>query len=170
MCELGSLEPKSALNGREGRNAGGQPADNGATRLTSTPRRRAEEYDVAEDWAAVAKAIDRRLNDLGLRQRALAQRAHVSQAIIRELQYNTAQRRRSTRTLEAISAALDWHPRHLHAVLAGEQPPEQGQVVTVPVDAVAARLSAIEDRLRAIEDRLTELVAASRSDNGSGAR
>lgn len=142
------------------------PARIGAARLTSTLRRRAEEY-VTEDWAAVARAIDRRLTDLGLRQRELAERAHVSQAIVRELQHNTAQRRRSTRTLEALSVALDWHPRHLHAVLRGQPSPEHGEVVTVPVDAVAARLSAIEDRLRAIETLLSELVASRRGD-GSG--
>lgn len=124
---------------------------------------------MTEDWAAVARAIDRRLHELGLRQRELAQRAHVSQAIVRELQYNTAQRRRSTRTLEALSTALDWHPRHLHAVLNGQPQPEPGEVVTVPVDTVAARLSAIETRLRAIEALLHELVD-SRTGNGSGAR
>ncbi len=76
------------------------------------------------DWAAVAKAMDRRLSELGLRQRDLAERAHVSQAIVRELQHNTKQRRRSTRTLEALSVALGWHPGHLHAVLDGREPPD----------------------------------------------
>lgn len=123
---------------------------------------------MTEDWAAVARAIDRRLHELGLRQRELAQRAHVSQAIVRELQHNTAQRRRSTRTLEALSLALDWHPRHLHAVLQGKPEPEPGEVVTVPVDTVAARLAAIEGRLRAIEDMLRELVNG-QAGNGSGA-
>ena len=98
---------------------------------------------MTEDWAAVARAIDRRLHELGLRQRELAQRAHVSQAIVRELQHNTAQRRRSTRTLEALSLALDWHPRHLHAVLQGKPEPEPGEVVTSA--QAAARLRGIVD-------------------------
>src|SRR3954451_18830439 len=76
------------------------------------------------DWAAVAKAMDRRLSELGRRQRDLAARAHVSQAIVRELQHNTKQRRRSARTLEALSVALGWHPGHLHAVLGGQRPPD----------------------------------------------
>lgn len=80
--------------------------------LISAPRRSTEEY-VAQDWAAVAKAIDSRLAELGLRQQQLAQRAHVSLAIVRELQHNLVQRRRSARTLEALSLALEWHPRHL---------------------------------------------------------
>ena len=41
---------------------------------------------MAENWSAVAKAIDERANELGLRQRELAERSHVSQAIVRELQ------------------------------------------------------------------------------------
>ena len=109
------------------------------------------------DWAAVAKAMDRRLNDLGMRQRDLAARAHVSQAIVRELQHNTAQRRRSTRTLEALSVALGWHPGHLHAVLAGREPLDAAVVVPTPADVVAGRLAAIESHLRSIEERLIDV-------------
>jgi hypothetical protein len=112
---------------------------------------------VAQDWAAVAKAIDSRLAELGLRQQQLAQRAHVSLAIVRELQHNSVQRRRSARTLEALSLALEWHPRHLHAVLTGQTPPGRGEVISVPLDTVAERLTAIENRLRGIESRLNDL-------------
>ena len=77
---------------------------------------------MSEDWAAVARAITQRLQELGMRQRELAERSHVSQAIVRELQHNTAQRRRSSRTLEALSVALAWHPQHLTAVLTGRTP------------------------------------------------
>jgi transcriptional regulator with XRE-family HTH domain len=114
---------------------------------------------VSEDWAAVAKAIDSRLSELGLRQHELAQRAQVSQAMVRELQHNTAQRRRNARTLEALSVALGWHPEHLRAVLNGGSLPERGDPVSLPPDMVAARLASIDHRLRAVEDRLTELVA-----------
>ena len=113
--------------------------------------------DKAEDWAAVARAIGGRLAELGMRQRDLAERAHVSQAIVRELQRNTEQRRRSARTLEALSVALGWHPRHLHAVLAGQTPPHPSDPVSMPADAVAGRLAAIETHLRAIEDRLIKV-------------
>ena len=112
---------------------------------------------MSEDWSAVAKAIDGRLGELGWRQRELAERAQVSQAIVRELQHNTAQRRRSARTLEALSAALGWRPGHLSAVLAGGSLPAHNEAA-LPADAVVTRLSSIDDRLRAVEDRLTELV------------
>ncbi len=64
---------------------------------------------MSEDWAAVAKAIDMRVHELGWRQRELAERSHVSQAIVRELQHQTVERRRSARTLEALSTTLGWH-------------------------------------------------------------
>ena len=101
--------------------------------------------------------MDARLTELGMRQRDLAERAHVSQAIVRELHRNTAQRRRSARTLEALSVALGWHPRHLHAVLTGQSPPDPSAPVSLPADVVAERLAAIEGRLRAIEERLTDM-------------
>ena len=110
------------------------------------------------DWAAVAKAMDRRLSELGLRQRDLAAQAHVSQAIVRELQHNTKQRRRSARTLEALSVALGWHPGHLHAVLDGREPPDPTAHVSSPTDVVAGRLAAIESHLRAIEERLIDVL------------
>jgi transcriptional regulator with XRE-family HTH domain len=110
-----------------------------------------------EDWAAVAHAIGQRLNELGMRQRELAERSHVSQAIIRELQYNTAQRRRSSRTLEALSVALAWHPDHLTAVLTGRTPPEPGDPPLAADEDVPARLAAIEHHLRELVDRISEL-------------
>ena len=125
---------------------------------------------VSEDWSAVARAMDSRLTELGMLQRDLAARAHVSQAIVRELHRNTAQRRRSARTLEALSIALGWHPRHLHALLAGDPLPDVTDPVTLPADVVAGRLAAIEGHLRAIESRLIDmqsrLDAADRRRNG----
>jgi hypothetical protein len=68
---------------------------------------------------AVANAITERGNEREWRHRELAPRSHVSQAIVRELHHHTVERRRSARTLEALSVALDWHPQHLAAVLRG---------------------------------------------------
>jgi hypothetical protein len=112
---------------------------------------------VTEDWAAVAKAINERVHELGMKQRVLAERSAVSQAIIRELQYNTVERRRSSRTLEALSVALSWHPQHLTAVLRGRKPPAPGDPIDSGQDPVADRLSAIEDRLDEIAERLDEM-------------
>lgn len=112
-----------------------------------------------EDWTAVANAIDTRLAELNWRQRELAERAQVSVAIVRELHRNTAQRHRNTRTLEALSTALGWHPEHLDAVLRGRTPPARSDPQTSPVDPVIARLTSIDRRLAAIEKRLDDLAA-----------
>jgi hypothetical protein len=114
---------------------------------------------VEENWPAVAKAISERVNELGLRQRELAERSHVSQAIVRELQHHTVERKRSARTLEALSLALDWHPGHLAAVLAGQTPLKPGETGNPAVDDVVTRLGAIEDRLQDMTDRLDTMNA-----------
>ena len=72
-----------------------------------------------ENWAAVARAISDRVRELGWRQRELAERSHVSVAVVREIQRHTVERRRSPRTLEALSVALGWEPEHLDRVLKG---------------------------------------------------
>ncbi|MGH3769340.1 MAG: helix-turn-helix domain-containing protein [Pseudonocardiaceae bacterium] len=112
---------------------------------------------MSEDWVAVANAIKERVNELGWRQRELAQRSHVSQAIVRELQHHTVERRRSARTIEALSLALGWHPQHLTAVLRGRTPPEVGDQVSDNGTTVSSRLDAIDERLSEIADLLHEM-------------
>ena len=109
---------------------------------------------MTEDWVAVANAIKERVNELGWRQRELAQRSHVSQAIVRELQHHTVERRRSARTLEALSVALGWHPQHLAAVLRGRTPPEPGDPISDNGTTVSSRLDAIDERLSEITELL----------------
>jgi transcriptional regulator with XRE-family HTH domain len=74
-----------------------------------------------ENWAAVARAISDRVRELGWRQRELAERSHVSVAVVREIQRHTVERRRSPRTLQALSVALGWEPEHLDRVLRGRE-------------------------------------------------
>jgi hypothetical protein len=112
---------------------------------------------VSEDWAAVAKAINERVNELGWRQRELAERSRVSQAIVREIQHHTVERRRSTRTMEALSVALGWHPQHIDAVLNGWRLPEPDEPVTDRADPLWTRLDALEERLDEITERLDDL-------------
>ena len=114
---------------------------------------------MTEDWVAVANAIKERVNELGWRQRELAQRSHVSQAIVRELQHHTVERRRSARTLEALSLALGWHPQHLAAVLRGRTPPELGEPVIDNGTTVSSRLDSIDERLGEIAALLHEMNA-----------
>jgi transcriptional regulator with XRE-family HTH domain len=119
---------------------------------------------VTEDWAAVAKAINMRVNELGWRQRELAERSHVSQAIVRELQHHTVERRRSARTLEALSTTLGWHPQHLLAVLQSRTPPhpdepaDDGHELWSRLDALEQRLAEIADRLEDVQTSLATVV------------
>lgn len=110
-----------------------------------------------EDWTAVARAINERMSELGLTQRELVQRSHVSKAIVREIQHNTVQRRRSDRTLEALSIALDLHPGYLAAVLASRPTPKLGEPLVRSGDDVPGRLALIEHQLREITERLNDV-------------
>lgn len=114
---------------------------------------------MAEDWAAVAKAINARVNELGWLQRELAKRSHVSQAVVREIQHHVIERRRSPRTLESLSVALGWHPQHLDAVLHSRKPPALGEPKIDRGDTVWSRLDSLERRMDAITDRLDDLKA-----------
>ncbi|MQA15861.1 MAG: XRE family transcriptional regulator [Pseudonocardiaceae bacterium] len=109
---------------------------------------------MSDDWAGVARAITQRMDELGMRQREVAERSRVSQAIIRELQHNTVQRKRNTRTLEALSVAMDWPPGYLAALLRGRQPPTTTSRDDLSTDPVSARLEAVEGQLAGIADRL----------------
>lgn len=114
---------------------------------------------MSQDWAAVSKAIRKRVDELGWRQRELAERSHVSQAIVREIQHQTVERRRSARTLEALSIALGWHPKHLNAVLNHRRPPRLGERSDSSDALPSSRLEAIEDRLTDMTTRLDEINA-----------
>lgn len=100
-----------------------------------------------EDWAGVSNAITQRMTELHLTQSDLITRSHISKATVGELQHNSAQRRRSIHTLEALSLALDWHPDHLHAILNRRRPPAPDAPVIRPDTNISARLAVIEDQL-----------------------
>jgi hypothetical protein len=112
---------------------------------------------VSEDWAAVAEAINERVSELGWRQRELAERSHVSSAIVREIQRHTVERRRSPRTLESLSVTLGWEPRHLDEVLRGNRPSLASE--RAPRISESSRLGAIERRLDEITQLLVDLKA-----------
>ncbi len=109
-----------------------------------------------EDWAAVARAISGRVRELGWRQRELAERSHVSVAVVREIQRHTVERRRSPRTLEALSVALGWEPEYLHRVLKGRSQPSGGHT-SPDLAAVWSRLDSFDLRLAEIAKLLAEL-------------
>lgn len=112
---------------------------------------------MGEDWAAVAREVNRRADSLGLRQKDIAERSGVSLAIIREIQQNKTQRRRNPRTLEALSVALQWHPQHLSAVLAGIEPPDAVSESARPADPVAAALDTVIREIRGLRAQIGTL-------------
>lgn len=115
---------------------------------------------MAEDWAAVAAAINDRVRELGWRQSELSERSHVSQAIVREIQHHVVERRRSARTLEALSTALGWPPQHLHSVLYDNPPTTPGGTASWDDNAVLrSRLDTLERQLSEIAGRLDEMHA-----------
>jgi len=109
-----------------------------------------------ENWAAVAQAVSDRVRELGWRQRELAERSHVSVAVVREIQRHTVERRRSRRTLEALSAALGWDPEHLDEVLKGHVQ-QHGRPIAPDDAAVWSRLDSVDQQLGEIVKLLTEL-------------
>ena len=111
---------------------------------------------MVRDWAAVAGAMKARLTDLDMTQAELVQRSRLAPMTIRELLYNSAQRRRSDQTLAALSEALGWPPGHLRAVAEGRDPgdPDAGDPVLVELAALKGMLSALTGRVDAIERQL----------------
>jgi transcriptional regulator with XRE-family HTH domain len=108
---------------------------------------------MARDWDAVAEAIRARMADLDMTQAELSQRAGVALMTVRELQNNLKPRRRSPRTLAAVSEALGWPADHLTAILGGAEPedPDADDPVLAELDEIKEQLTAIASRLDAVE-------------------
>lgn len=113
---------------------------------------------MARNWAAVAEAMRSRLAELDMTQAELIQRSRLAPMTIRELLYNTAQRRRSDQTLAALSAALGWPPGYLRAVADGRDPgdPDAGDPVLTGLAELKEAVAAINSRLDAIERQLAD--------------
>jgi hypothetical protein len=111
---------------------------------------------MARDWPAVADAMKSRLAELDMTQAELIQRSRLAPMTIRELLFNTAQRRRSDQTLAAVSEALGWPPGYLRAVAEGRDlgDPDADDPVLVELAALKKAITAISSRLDAIEQQL----------------
>jgi transcriptional regulator with XRE-family HTH domain len=111
---------------------------------------------MARDWAAVAKAMKSRLAELDMTQTELIQRSRLAPMTIRELLFNTAQRRRSDQTLAALSEALGWPPGYLLAIAEGRDPgdPDANDPVLAELAALKEAVTAITSRLDVIEQQL----------------
>ena len=112
-----------------------------------------------EDWAAVARVISDRVRELGWPQHELAERSHVPVAVAREIQRHTAGRRRSRRTLGALSAALGWESGRLDQVLKGRAE-QTGSRAAADSGARWSRLDSMEQS----PDEIFKLLAGLRSD------
>jgi len=122
---------------------------------------------VADDWVAVSRAIDERLRELGLQQRELADRSHVSLATVREIHRHTVERRRSPRTLQALSIALGWPPAYLDAVLQSHEPviaPDRTEVMSTDLAELRGEMREVIELLRAIRIDLEAVIKHVRPD------
>ena len=72
---------------------------------------------------------------------------------IRELLYNTAQRKRSRQTPEALDVALGWPVGHLQAIAEGRDPSEAGP----GPDPVMAELAEMKELMRVMSGRLDSI-------------
>lgn len=112
---------------------------------------------MSKDWQTVSAAIKSRLEELGMTQAELAHRAGLALETVRELQHNLRPRRRSPRTLSAVSEALGWPSNHLGAIADGQNPddPDAGDPVLSELAKINETLTNVTARLDAIERQLT---------------
>jgi hypothetical protein len=113
---------------------------------------------VAEDWAAVARAISDRMAELRVTQMDVAAKAKISLTTLRELQHNINPRRRRPQTLTALSEALGWPPDYLTTTLRGgnAQPyaDEEHDPMLSSLASVERELGDLRERVDRIERQL----------------
>ncbi|MGW1675998.1 helix-turn-helix domain-containing protein [Saccharopolyspora sp. NPDC002376] len=100
------------------------------------------------NWDDVARAMGERMEELGITQVDLAHRSGVGATTVKELLWNRTPRRRSGRTLGALSEALGWPQGHLLAVAQGR--------ADESAPSLEEQLAEIRTRLDDIERRLDE--------------
>ncbi len=120
---------------------------------------------MSDQWLIVARAIDDRMNELDISQRLLVKRSGLSKAVVREIQHHVVERRRSPRTLEALSVALEWPPDYLLALSRNEPLPgaEDPIARTSDVNRVESRLAAMEQTLDDLHKKIDDLSRSIRS-------
>lgn len=107
-----------------------------------------------EDWDAVARAIQNRLDETRTTQMDVAARARVSLTTLRELQHNNNARNRRPQTLSAISEALGWPAGYLARVLHGEPAEPHADESS---DPVLSSLTTLEREIRDLRARVVEI-------------
>jgi transcriptional regulator with XRE-family HTH domain len=113
---------------------------------------------VAKNWQAVADAINARLAERGMTQKALAEESGVSTATLRKIQ-KAEPGDRGKPVLMALSVALAWPPGHLQA-LSGDD-----QAAVDPSADIRQQVATIRAELDAVQDRLTRVEAVQRGES-----
>lgn len=128
---------------------------------------------MSTDWdaASVAKVVSERMAKLGVKQKALAERAGLSPATLRAIQHSYKKHRPTADTLERLSTGLGFAPGYLQAVAEGRQQPAADDVSRDPqptesgdaeskftLEMLAGHLS----KLDAIEKNLNNVITAVR--------
>jgi transcriptional regulator with XRE-family HTH domain len=109
---------------------------------------------VNEDWDSVARVTAERMAELGLSQAEICKTAGISRMTLLEIQQNRIHRRRSPRTLEALSVALGLHPQHLSTVLDGRDPAAACEPRS---DDILDRLAKVERDMRTIGQYMNKI-------------
>jgi transcriptional regulator with XRE-family HTH domain len=105
---------------------------------------------VVENWQEVGKGVERLRNERGWTQTELSKRSSVSVATIRNTEH--ARGKRSRRTLEDLSRALDRPRDYFSEILSGPQPAGSAEVAEPGPQAFLDMLDSI------LVNRLMELV------------
>ncbi|WP_051386078.1 hypothetical protein [Actinokineospora inagensis] len=97
------------------------------------------------------------MTELDINLAQLVKKSQVSKLVIRELREGDVVRKRSPRTLEAVSVALELHPQYLWAISKGEPPLGVDDPVvsmddsTTVFELFIARVNKLEKRLDTID-------------------
>lgn len=105
---------------------------------------------MARDWDAVASAINTRLAERDMTQKALADDSGVSVATVRKLQKGEPAERGKP-VLIALSVALGWTPGHLEAISNGAAPDDPPSALRQTIETMRADLDDVRERLAAVE-------------------
>lgn len=116
-----------------------------------------------DNWMAVGEEITTRLDEIGMQQQELADRSKVSVATIREIQRGKA-RRRSSRILRDLSAALGWSGNPLEDLLKGRQPDLRSHESEVPGGEPVAFLAKLAFVLEQRVGRVVDVIYDNDSD------
>jgi transcriptional regulator with XRE-family HTH domain len=111
------------------------------------------------NWVAVSKAVNERMNELGMTQKRLAELSNVSPSTLRKIQHGHPQQRNAV-TLTAICRALRLPDDYLQRIAEGNSPAEALQNDSAELAALRTEVADLRKRVEAIEARLPSSVSA----------